>query len=311
MEKYVLSQLKQKTKRSVYNKNNHFLWSSCHKHRISRKGDLSVELKHGDSLYLVGELVAKAANYRLYVCEDASTGAQGLLQIAAELEHNGGLERAAFVLRELKQISDELEVANAKLPDEKPLHYDRLFPGLLSSFVSESQGNRRINILAIKDVAAVTSMVPMSNLLTRDRLRIDLRTSAWIMGRLLKLLGLTHSQGYAVRMLSANNVVLSPKDHFMVVLDWSSVHTYQDGVPSESRKDDIAQAAQTVFAVIGGNPTTGEYTYRSEQDNRYVDLLWSLASRRENDALRAHDEFYKLVRELWGIKFYPFTTLPL
>ena len=263
--------------------------------------------------YQVGELVAETDPYRVYICEDIATDRQLLLQVATAIEHNGGLQKAVYILKELRQTADEFETANTKNGGERPLSYERLFPEVVDSFIVADQGNRRVNVLAIAEVEDVRLMVPLSNLASKDHQRVALISSAWIMGRLLKLLGLTHNEGIAVRALRGGNVLIEPSGHFVVVFDWSSARIYKDkeDMPKEARKDDVAGAAKTVFAAIGGNPETGEFKYPDDTDPRYVKFLWHLACRHEGDAIRAHDKFYELVDELWGRKFNPFQTLPL
>lgn len=268
-------------------------------------------LTHGTTQYEVERRpVAETAKYRVYICKDRATDRQYLLQIASETKYNGDIDRAAFVLRELKRTSDLIEAEYAKTNPEKKLNYDLLFPGVVDSFISDDQGRRRINILSLKGVAGIRKMIPLSNLANRDRLRINLPTSAWIMGRLLKLLGFTHSQGIAVRALQGNNVLIEPDNHFMVVFDWSSAHTYQQDVPRSARQDDIARAAQAVFAAIGGNPDTADFPYNLE-DGRYVKLLERFTRGKESNADKAHANFYELVDEVFGRGFRPFKTLPL
>lgn len=266
-------------------------------------------LTHEEAQYDVSEQVAEAANYRLYICKDVASGQQALLQVATSVMQNGGLERAAFVLKQLKQTSDLFEVEFASRGGQGLLSYERLFPQVHDSFISEAQGNRRCNVLTISEVDDVHQLVPLSNVTTRNSLRVALPSSAWVMGRLLKLLTFVHGEGIAVRSLSSRNILLEPARHFVVVLDWSSALTHPAEVPMTLRKDDIASAATAVFAAIGGNPNTGEFSY--DGDRRYVEFIWRLASRREGNAERAHEQFYELVSELWGRKFRPFETLPL
>lgn len=269
-------------------------------------------LQHNGVDYEVGAMVSQTSAYRWYLCEQISDGRQCMLQVAVGVEHNGGLERAAFVLNKLRESSDFLEKEYAKKGGEKKLSYERLFPEVVAGFVPEGQGGRRVNILAFAEIDDVTSLVPLSNLRERDNLRVSLTSSAWVMGRLLKLLGFTHAEGVAVRVLGGNNILLEPKNHYAVVLDWSSTRRYSGEIPGAVRKQDIASAALGVFAAIGGNPATGEFTYPCDDtDRRYVEFLWSLASSRQSSAERAHEQFYELVESLWGREFRPFKTLPL
>jgi hypothetical protein len=272
-----------------------------------------VIVTNGASSYEVSKPVAEATSYRLYLCTEAETGQVHLLQIASELRENGGLDRAAYVLRELKRNADKLEgkYALVKAEADKPLSYDLLFPDLVDSFVCQEQGRRRINILAFRGVDDVTSMVPLSNLASRDRLRVDLRTSAWIMGRMLKLLTFVHSEGIAVRTMGGNNILIQPKRHFAVVFDWSSSRIHSEEVPREEREADIANAARAVIAALGGSLQPGAIPDADDESRRYTDYLLRLAGSRESDAKRAHERFYKIVDSLWPRKYHPFTTLPI
>jgi len=270
-------------------------------------------LQRGLLHYQLGDKVAEAETYRTYICRDEATGKRLLLQIAKETKHSGGLDRAVYVLRELKKTAESFEAEYAKKGTGGLLSYERLFPTVVDSFIWEDQGNRRAVILEFSEVDDVMKMVPLTNLNKRDHVRVDLRSSAWIMGRLLKLLEFSHNERITVRTYSGSNVLIVPAQHFALVFDWSSSQTFPDKIPSKNRANDIADAAKAVFAAIGGDLETGSYTYLHDtaEETRYVEFLWSLASGRESDAGRAHTRFYDLVDVLYGRKFHPFTTLPL
>lgn len=223
------------------------------------------------SPYTVIALLAHTASHRIYICKDAA-GNLRLLQIAATREANGGLGRGAYVLMQLTTESQRLDGLYSAKHDGKHLHYDRLFPELVESFVCAEQDNRRVNILAFTDVADVAGLVPLSSLRTRDQVRIDLKTSAWILGRLLKLLTFVHAQGVAVRTIRSDNILLDTGKHFAIVLDWSSARVYQQAIEREGSVADIASAASAVMASIGGTSHGVPYEL-SEAEARYVTLL--------------------------------------
>ena len=152
-------------------------------------------LANGSSQYEIVERVAETSVYRVYICKDVHTGRPCLLQIAKMIEYNGGLERAAYVLRMLLHLADHYQKMHEVKHPGKRLCYELLFPQVVDSFVSSDQRGRRVNILEIAGVDELNKLVPLSSLAIRDRVRIDLPSSAWIMGRLLKLLGLAHSSG--------------------------------------------------------------------------------------------------------------------
>ncbi|MFA4846318.1 MAG: hypothetical protein WC654_07235 [Patescibacteria group bacterium] len=265
--------------------------------------------------YEVGDQVAEASGYNLYLCKQEGTGRQCLLQVAVDVTGNGALDRAAFLLKELKRRADELEAEYEKVKKDpkSTLNYDLGFPELVDSFVSEEQGGRRINILAFRNVEDVSRMVPIGNIVEKDRQRVDLRTSAWVMGKSLKLLAFAHGMGISIKRVDTTNILIEPDQHYVVFFDLSEAETYSDGmVPGEQRGADIAQAAQAVIAILGGDyesmsiPDDDDGKYK-----RYTDHLLGLAGGSQHDAHSAHTRFYELVDELWEHGFYPFTTYNL
>jgi len=272
-----------------------------------------MQMASDSSLYHVGEKVAESKQYRLYLCSQDQTNRECLLQIATTIEQNGDLDRAAFILKELKRRADELEAeyARVKTDPKDTLNYDLGFPELVDGFICPDQGGRRVNILAFRNVEKVSKMVPLINVTAKDGLRVDLRTSAWIMGKLLKLLVFVHSEGISTGMMSSGNILIEPDQHYVLIFDWSAAQTQAD-VPKETQRREISQAAQAVIVVLGGNletetiPDDGDEGY-----GRYADFLLQLARQGASDAARAHAEFYQLIDELWPRGFYKFTVKPL
>lgn len=259
--------------------------------------------------YRVGERLAETAMYRIYLCEEVNTGQTQFLQIATTAGHNGALDRAAYVLGELKKSADFLEEAFVRGNPGRQLGYDLLFPAVANSFVADTQGGRRVVVLNVRNVDDIRQLVPLANLRTRDRLRLDCETSAWVMGRLLKLAAFAHAEGIAIHSLQGNNVLLEPIKHYTVVFDWSGSRSHGATVPLAERAADIATAASAVFGAIGGDPHTGDYPYEAAMP--YINLLRQLMSGDVSDAERAHREFYQQVHRLFGKTYQPFTTLPL
>ena len=270
-------------------------------------------VENGLAAYAAGKLVADNGVYRIYLCEEMASERQCLLQVATETKHNGALDRSAYLLRELARVSEVVDAAYAasKSNPDKRLGYDKLFPELVDSFISLQQGERRLNVLAFRNVKDVSDMVPLANLASKDRLRVDLRTSAWIMGRLLKLLGLVHNEGIAARNLSGGNILLEPAKHYAVVFDWSTAQLYSGEVPKEERAEDIKQAARVVIAALGGQVVDGYIPDIHDAVRPYTDYLLRLAEGHESNAEKAHHKFYELVDGLWERKYYKFTTMPL
>jgi len=273
-----------------------------------------VYLASGSHRYQVGNKVADAGSYRLYLCTQEETDRQCLLQIATEATGNGGLDRAAYLLQELARRAEEIEAeyAQVKSDPKDMLNYELGFPELVDSFVCPEQGGRRVNTLAFRFVEEISRMVPINNITERDRLRVDLKTSAWIMGKLLKLLVFTHGERILIRQMTGNNILIEPDEHYVVIFDLSQALTYQEEIPEDVRRQEIELAARSVIVVLGGDPVTG--TFPDDGDDcfdQYTSHILRLASGGPSNAARAHAQFYQLIHEMGWHGFHPFTTLPL
>lgn len=266
-------------------------------------------LENNGRRYKVLDLRMETSKYRTYLCEDVDSAKLCLLQIPVGVTGNGDSQRACFVLKILREAADEYQAQYELQGHQGQLNYNLLFPRLLDSFIATEQSSRMVNIVDFT-AAETSNLIPLSSVSKASK-RLELSTSAWIMGRLLKLLGFAHEQGIAVRALVGGNILIEPAEHLTLVFDWSSAMFYQSEVPMAVCKDDIASAAKTVLVAIGANTETGVYPYLLDDEQRYIDFLWRLASRRESDAQKAHEQFYKLVEELWGRKFREFVALPL
>lgn len=269
----------------------------------------------GDShFYRIGDKVAENSQYRLYLCTQAETERQCLLQIPTAIEFNGKLSRVAYILDELKQCAEKLETEYAENPENsgKVLNYALGFPELVDSFISREQGGRLINVFAFRSVENVQDIIPLINITAKDRLRVDLRTSVWIMGKTLKLLDFTHDAEIAVNSTRGNNILIEKDNRYVVIFDWIAAQTYSGMVPMEMRRQDISHAAQAVVIALGGDwkigilPNDGEEAF-----SEYTAYLLRLARGSESKAQRAHQQFYEIVDKFWKREFYPFTTKPL
>ena len=268
-------------------------------------------LANGSSQYQVESLVAETNVYRVYVCKDVNTERRYLLQIARSIEHNGGLERAAYVLRTLHRYASAYQADYEADNPGKSLGYELLMPRIVDSFVSDPQGNRRVNMLEIVGVDELPKLVPLAHLARKDRVRIDLPSSPWIMGRLLKLLGLAHGHGVANTVVTGNNILLEPDEHRVIVFDWSSARIFQEDTPKNFARDDIASAASAVIDALSGRTGGLDIPDVDDTTQGYADYLRSLATGRASDTHAVHQRFYEIVDGVWERKFRPLTTIPL
>lgn len=274
----------------------------------------SLVLKGAKGTFEIGKLLGNTSTYNLYQCVQQSAPDRSLiLKIATGVQYNGLLDREAFILRSLRTRTEELEVAYARVKKgPEMLNYQLCFPDIVDSFIAEGQGERRINVLRFEGVDDVGELVPIGHIASRDRVRVDPRTSAWMMGKLLKILDFLHGEGVSIRRVTDENILIERKQHYIVFFDWTNATQYPEAVPSDVAEEEISKAAHEVIIILGGDPVTGTLPPDTQlEDDRYAAMLHSLASGGYSDAGEAHAEFYKLIRALWPRAYHPYTSYPL
>jgi hypothetical protein len=267
------------------------------------------------AIYTIADLkkdtLAKTAAYTVYLVTDES-GAWYMLKVSPDIPGNGRLDREALVLKDI-----QAEVKRI-LATEKPgtvssgLRYEKCFPKLRESFLFTEQGNRRINIIEIPNTNSVKDLVPLEQWRTREHVRLDPKSSAWLLGRLLKIFTLTHPIGVGVGKINGGNILVNPEKHRAVFFDWTEAHQYEKYVPPEKVGEEIAEATKQVFMALGGSLAKGTLP-QSDQltDTRYAELLLRFMSGAERNPEKASQRFWKLIREMWKSEFHTFTTIPM
>jgi len=258
-------------------------------------------------------MVAKNSRYRLYNCTDED-GRELLFQVAADSSHNGEISRNAWVLSRLAKRSDEIEAEYAATQTGAdwvvPLNYKLGFPEVHDSFITQT---KQVNILGFRNVPSVKSMIPVIKI-WKDSLRVDLRTSAWMAGKLLKLLVFTHDHRFQVGdgQISGNNLLIEPDEHYILIFDWSKAVIHDGQVSAKVKRGEIKAAAQVIIEALGDDL---ERAQENEHDVTYTNYLRSLAVSGESDASKAHETFYRIIDDLcenpdsvWEKGFYKFTT---
>lgn len=213
--------------------------------------------------------------------------------------------------------AEELEAIDRQREQimNRRLHYDWLFPMLIESFICEAQGRRQVNILSFAGIDAGEFM-PLSQILEKKQ-RVDLKTSAWIIGRMLKLLGFVIQAEISVSF-ATEKFLIGPKEHHLVLLDWTNA---QDifGDNREGVNLNILRIGECGLNLIGAtfDKTGWQYGYQHEETEcDYIDFLYQMATlgqtfyRSRQDALRVHRMFYGVVDQVWGKAYHPFTTFP-
>ncbi len=267
------------------------------------------------AIYTIADLkkdkLGETAAYTVYLVTDES-GAWYMLKISPDIPGNGRLDREALVLKDIQVEVDRILATEKPGAESSGLHYEKCFPRLRESFLFTEQGNRRINIIEIPDTKSVRDLFPLEWWRTRSGLRLDPKSSAWLLGRLLKIFTLTHTIGVGVGKINGGNILVNPEKHRALFFDWTEAHQYEKYVPPEKVGEEIAQAAKQVFIALGGSLAKGTLP-QSDQltDTRYAEQLLRFMSGAERNPEKASQRFWKLIREMWESEFHTFTTIPM
>jgi hypothetical protein len=268
------------------------------------------------STYTAGARLGSTDRFALYACT-LPDGMPGILKIATTREYNGVLEREAFILQLLSERANSIEEQAAEAePGKGELGYRKFFPTLVESFTAPDQGNRQVLILSFAEVCKeLGELVPIQHLISRENVRVDPKTSVWIMGKLLKMLDFTRLVGVTT-VINGDNILLNREKHVVLIFDWSgsSLISMMDNNDARAKisGEEISTAAKEVIAALGGDPKLGVLPKDSQlEDNDYERLLAILSSGEVTHPGEAHEKFYTYVRSIWPIKYHPFTVHPV
>ena len=262
----------------------------------------------GAADYTVIQKVGEFPNFIVYICRLAD-GTECLFKIASDASKNGLLDREAFTLTclqtEMNRRDDEYR---RKSGGDKGLGFKHCIPQLVDSFIAKTQSGRRANVISVYGAETILELVPLQQWRTRENKRIDPKSSAWIMGRLLKIFTLTHPGGIAASKVNGESILINPARHHVSIFDWTEAVLHEGKLPQKIAQKEIAAAAREVILALGGNlesktlPDSDQLT-----DNRYATMLFGFASGLISDPFKAGEEFYGLLDDLWGKSFHPFT----
>lgn len=265
-------------------------------------------LKGASHEYELGPQVAQDDRFDVYLCTQVGSPEKVFLLVVAQEGMNSIVDRWAFMLKELAQHAERLEkeYATVKTNPKDLLNYQLGFPVLVETFKSPKK--RRILILAFEN-STPSAMVPIAKMVERDRLRVDIKTSVWMMGKLLKVLAFAHDQNVSVGLVNSGNILIDPDQHYVNVFDWSAAQMCPSPLDDETKRGEIADAAKVVVDALGGSVSDRTIpNNEGEEGEHYCAHLWTLTDALTCDASLAHEHFYQLVEGLWKRKFYPFTT---
>lgn len=268
----------------------------------------------GKARYQVLQELGGNEHSRFYKVASSTRGDQELmLKIVKGVEYNSVFDREALLLTNMRERAFQLEVEYARVrPDAGQLNYQVGFPECVETFVAKEQGNRRAIVLGFDATGKIGKLQPISLIRTRERVRVDPKTSVWVLGKLLKILAFAHDQFIEVGDLTGGNILIVPDHHIVTIFNWSKGQFYGGKLQNDVVRGEIRAATRSVLLLLGGDPDSGALP-EDEQlaDHRYEAFLAALLRGVYTNARAAHAAFYKLVEVLWERKFHPYATYPL
>ena len=268
----------------------------------------------GKQPYQVHKQLGETESYRLYQVSTDTVGTPRVLKIAVDQAFNGLLDREAFLLSRMREHALTLEAEFNKLYPGKYLNYQLSFPHVHESFVVAEQGGRRVLILEIEASKDLEKLVPLSMIRTRDCVRVDHKTAAWIMGKSLKILAFAHDYGVSLGSLSGDDIVIDRDSHLVMFFDWQRAVRVSGGgeLSKETVHKEMYVLAREAALVMGGNPITFSIPESTDDpDSQLQNFVLTLSRGGFATAGVAHRVFYQMIEAMWGRKFHPYTSFPL
>ncbi len=245
--------------------------------------------------YEVGTLIGESSKFRIYLGKSGEE--QVVIKVAKTFEDGENLAEEASWFNVLRAFIAQVERMQNDLGSTNA-HYDWLFAHLKSSFLESTQQDRRINVLEIIDVD-FNKLIPLPKLCSQTK--IDARTSVWILGRFLKMYSF-----YELLANSGDNPIVqyanfSPGDYFIGPERHRLIYYNHSGhVADVAANDYVITIAKFILDwVLAKDEESAE--------QKYFELLNDFAAKGRTTCSEAHAELYRLVSELWGIQYYPFT----
>ena len=243
----------------------------------------------------VGNRIGEASKFRIYSGKTDS-GEQVILKVAKTFEDGDILAEEASKFNILKTFETQVALLQEQQGYTNS-HYDWLFADLSSSFMEPTQGDRRINVFMIPDID-LSELVPLTKL--HSEIEIDARTSVWILGRFLKFYSffelLTASEDNPIArypLFSPDDYLIGPEKHRLIYYNFSG------DMADVTALNFVKAVAKFVldWTIIGDDSTEQEY----------LGLLKNFSEYGRDSFEEAHGDLYRLIEELWGIQYHPFT----
>lgn len=251
-----------------------------------------------------------------YACTNHSTGNYYFLVIANTIADNPVIDDLSAILEKLRDLvsyhNQVYRESGRILPKPEGLGFDHLFPIVIDQFTCSEQGNRRVLVLDYSFADLGQAIVACQ--LPEQDVRVDLRTSSWILARLLKLIGFINLHQMTIPV-SLESILIVRKTHRLMWLDWTPLVVHDDKLSTPLKCLGLKQAASAVLSLIGANFVSQDWRYeffsadeqQCEGEKKYFQLLIKLYAGGYDNAVATHHALNDVFYEIWPTGFYPFT----
>lgn len=251
---------------------------------------MAISINEIEILNLIGE----SSKFRVYLGQRSDE--KVIVKVAKTFEDNQSLADDAKMFNSMKAFETHLQ-SIVEYSHQKAPGYNLLFADLLSSSMEPTQGDRRINIFTMPDVE-LDQLMPLTKL--SSQMKIDARTSVWILGRFFKLYGMFEIMREAegadackYPVFSENDYLISPGAHRLIYYNFS------EEICDIYATDIVRRISSYMLSWIDFDDT--------DENQQFKQLLEDFSKNGRKTSAEAHKDLYDLVRELWGISYYPFT----
>jgi hypothetical protein len=280
-----------------------------------------MEVRNGTGVYRVMERIAVGSICSLYRCRFEAEGheVEGVFKIARDARGNPKVEQEAAVLRKLHAADSAGRFAP-------------FLPQVRASFVhgdDSSAQPRRVNVLrGHAEIQSPDSLYSLEEVERQYPGGLDGRDAAWIWRRILSVLGFTHQQGVIHRAVIPEHVLIDPRDHKVMLIDWCWAEEF--GHPNARGRSgkawharvagqhevataalDVALGARSIIELMGGDAEAAECPASVEPAlARYFQRCAHSSAAMAPQAWTLLGEFDHLIETLWGERTFRVFSMP-
>lgn len=94
----------------------------------------------------------------------------------------------------MSESAERIDEEYGQTHNGQKLNYQIGFPKLVENFISEEQNGRRVLVIRLTMSNSLSEIFPIDKIREIERVRVDPKTSVWILGKLLKIIAFAHDQ---------------------------------------------------------------------------------------------------------------------